>query len=108
MGKRVTYAIAQLWYQITGPVVALWQRLTGAIRAWMEWQDAKCWAKKYHPGWLHVVRKCKHKSTQAYYKAKILAAYREKDKKDPCESCLRWPECNGVDEDCPWRNEDGN
>lgn len=22
-----------------------------------------------------------------------------------CDSCLRWPECNGVDEDCPWRAE---
>ena len=24
-----------------------------------------------------------------------------KPKEDPCETCLRWPECNGVDEDCP-------
>lgn len=23
--------------------------------------------------------------------------------KDPCESCLRWSECNGVDEQCPHR-----
>lgn len=23
---------------------------------------------------------------------------------DPCDSCLRWPECNGVDGDCPWRD----
>lgn len=20
---------------------------------------------------------------------------------EPCEKCLRWPECNGVDQDCP-------
>lgn len=20
---------------------------------------------------------------------------------DPCETCLRWYECNGVDEECP-------
>lgn len=26
---------------------------------------------------------------------------------DPCETCLRWEECNGVDENCPWRAEDG-
>ena len=76
MGKRITYAIVQLWHQITGPVVVLWQRLAGAVRAWMEWQDAKCWAAEYHPGWLHVVKKCKHKSTQAHYKDKILKAYR--------------------------------
>lgn len=27
--------------------------------------------------------------------------------KDPCETCLRWPECNGVDADnCPlWPGE---
>lgn len=24
---------------------------------------------------------------------------------DPCESCLRWAECNGVDKDCPLRKE---
>ena len=22
---------------------------------------------------------------------------------DPCENCLRWSECNGVDEQCPRR-----
>lgn len=26
-----------------------------------------------------------------------------KPKEDPCETCLRWPECNGVDEECPLR-----
>lgn len=26
----------------------------------------------------------------------------------PCETCLRWSECNGVDEGCPLRRgEDG-
>ena len=25
---------------------------------------------------------------------------------DPCETCLRWPECNGVDADtCPLRKQ---
>ena len=28
-----------------------------------------------------------------------------KEENNPCDSCLRWPECNGVDEDCPWRAE---
>ena len=31
----------------------------------------------------------------------------EREKKDPCETCLRWEECNGVDEDCPLRWKDG-
>ena len=29
---------------------------------------------------------------------------RQEEQEDPCEKCLRWSECNGVDEDCPWRN----
>jgi len=24
---------------------------------------------------------------------------------EPCETCLRWSECNGVDEECPLRRE---
>lgn len=24
---------------------------------------------------------------------------------DHCDTCLRWSECNGVDENCPWRAE---
>lgn len=27
---------------------------------------------------------------------------------DPCETCLRWYECNGVDDGCPLRKEDDN
>ena len=33
---------------------------------------------------------------------------RRVEENDPCDSCLRWGECNGVDENCPWRNKDGN
>lgn len=31
-------------------------------------------------------------------------------KDDPCETCLRWYECNGVDvESCPlWKEDDPN
>lgn len=28
---------------------------------------------------------------------------RKEEQEDCCDGCLRWPECNGVDEDCPWR-----
>ena len=24
---------------------------------------------------------------------------------DPCDTCLRWSECNGVDEQCPLRRK---
>ena len=30
---------------------------------------------------------------------------RQEEQEDPCSWCLRWSECNGVDEDCPWRAE---
>ena len=26
-----------------------------------------------------------------------------KPEEDPCETCLRWPECEGVDQECPMR-----
>lgn len=28
---------------------------------------------------------------------------REEKNEDHCEVCVRWSECNGVDEECPWR-----
>lgn len=31
---------------------------------------------------------------------------REVPQSDPCEECLRWPECNGVDESCPMRKRE--
>ncbi len=30
----------------------------------------------------------------------------EDQEEDPCEKCLRWSECNGVDEDCPIKEAD--
>ena len=74
--KRITYTIAQLWYQITGPVVVLWQRLSGSVRAWMEWQDAKRWAKAIHPGWVQIATKARSEKTRMTYRNKILKAYR--------------------------------
>lgn len=32
------------------------------------------------------------------------AAY-EVIEEDPCETCLRWEECNGVDDGCPLKNK---
>ena len=31
----------------------------------------------------------------------------EEQSADPCEKCIRWSECNGVDKDCPWRGGNG-
>lgn len=27
----------------------------------------------------------------------------EEQEQDPCETCNRWSECNGVDSNCPWK-----
>ena len=32
---------------------------------------------------------------------------RNEERQNPCDSCNRWSECNGVDEGCPWRNNNG-
>lgn len=46
------------------------------IAGWFEWQDAKCWAKDIHPGWLHLATKAKSAATRQIYRNKILKAYR--------------------------------
>ena len=63
--KKLKTWLVQFWYQY--------------IAGWFEWQDAKYWAAEVHPGWLHCYKKCRHKATQAYYKDKILKAYRGED-----------------------------
>ncbi len=37
--------------------------------------------------------------------ARPLDAQYEVIEDDPCEICLRWSECNGVDEGCPLRSK---
>lgn len=49
------------------------------IKTWFEWQDAQHWAADFHPGWVHLANHGVHKETRAYYKEKILAAYRGED-----------------------------
>ena len=46
---------------------------------WMEWQDAKSWAKEYHPGWVHIARKARRKTTRRIYRDKIIRAYKGED-----------------------------
>lgn len=45
----------------------------------------------------------------AYYDAADDIAEEEKEKQaervNPCDTCLRWFECNGIDEDCPIKRE---
>jgi hypothetical protein len=43
---------------------------------WLEYQEAKEWAKFYHPGWLQIAKKAPGRITQQVYREKILRAYR--------------------------------
>ena len=43
---------------------------------WLEWMDAKCWAKEHHPVWLQIARKAKTKKVRQIYRDKIMKAYR--------------------------------
>ena len=46
------------------------------IYDWLEWQDAKEWAKDYHPGWVQIARKARRKTTRRIYRDKIMRAYK--------------------------------
>ena len=51
-------------------------------------------------GWKKSCKECREQTEPQ----KSHCERSEKDQKeDPCERCLRWPECNGVDEACPVR-----
>lgn len=63
-------------YRKIGYIEQIWYVIKFAVTSWLEWQDAKCWAEDFHPGWVQMATKCKNKSTRQYYKLKILAAYR--------------------------------
>lgn len=45
----------------------------------------------------------------AYCEAENDIAEEEKEKQaervNPCDTCLRWFECNGIDDDCPIKRE---
>lgn len=51
-------------------------RLVKWLCAWLEWMDAKCWAKEYHPGWVQIATKAKGKTTRKIYREKIMKAFR--------------------------------
>ena len=69
MGHRKMGYIEQLWYTAKYGVHSLF-----------EWLDAMYFAKRLHPGWLHLATKSRNEEMRKYYKAKILRAYREYDR----------------------------
>ena len=54
----------------------IWYAINYAIHSWLEWQDAKHWAKDCHPAWVVIATKARHEETRKEYKQKILCAYR--------------------------------
>ena len=66
MGYKKVWCAKQLWY------IAKYK-----VKRWLEWQDAKAWAKMYHPAWLHIAENCQTEEVRQYYNAKILCGYRE-------------------------------
>ena len=65
--RKISYPM-QIWYVIKY-----------AFRSWIEWQDAKEWAKEYHPAWVELAKKARHEEVRKDYKRKILLAYRGYD-----------------------------
>ncbi len=54
---------------------AVLERLWEVLDKWLEWQNAKCWANEYHPGWVQIATKARRKTTRQIYRDKIMNAY---------------------------------
>jgi hypothetical protein len=65
MGYRSVKTAEQIWY--------VFKR---KLELWLEWQDAKSWAKQIHPAWVEIATKSGSEEAREYYKKMILAAYR--------------------------------
>lgn len=49
---------------------------TERVMNWVEWMDAKYWAKQFHPAWVEIATKCHSETARTYYKELILKEYR--------------------------------
>lgn len=54
----------------------MWCVFKYAVMSWLEWRDAKCWAKDVHPAWVQLATKAKCEDVRIIYRNKILKAYR--------------------------------
>lgn len=56
-------------------VIEAWDTFERNVSRWMEWQDAKSWAKVYYPAWLYLAT-CKNRpEINTTYRKKIIRAY---------------------------------
>lgn len=63
-------------YRKTGYIEQILYVAKYKFESWMEWQDAKAWAKAIHPAWVEIATKCKNDEVKKHYKDMILNAYR--------------------------------
>lgn len=63
-------------YRIVRWIEQHWCFIKYAVMSWLEWQDAKRWAKDIHPAWLEIVKWTKSEEARMIYRNKILKAYR--------------------------------
>ena len=63
-------------YKKIGYMLQIWYAVKYAVRSWLEWQDAKHWAKDCHPAWVVIATKARRENVRKMYKQKILRAYR--------------------------------
>ena len=54
----------------------IWYTAKYAIESFIEWQDAKDWAKEFHPAWVEIATRARTEDTRTIYRNKILRAYR--------------------------------
>ena len=54
----------------------IWNTIGDAVCDWIEWQEAKAWAKKEHPAWVDIATKSKSEDVRKCCKNMILDAYR--------------------------------
>lgn len=54
----------------------MWETMKRKFLEWLEWQDAKAWAKEFHPSWVDFSTKSKHEEVRKLYREMILKYYR--------------------------------
>lgn len=49
--------------------------INNLIQSWLDWQDAKSWARKRHPAWVQLATQYKRPEIRETYRNKILDEY---------------------------------
>ena len=63
-------------YKKPSYILQTWWVIKYAVNSWLEWLDAKSWAKVYRPAWVQIATKAECEETRTIYRNKILCAYK--------------------------------